>query len=62
MGARADEQGFYKIPARDGTLVQAEREEEIRLNLGILTTQLRYRWEIAPLTDRSSYITGQLNK
>ena len=37
---------------RDGTLVQAEREEDsYDFNLGILTTQLRYRWEIAPLTD-----------
>ena len=52
VGARADEKGFYKIPMRDGSLVEAEREaDSYDFNLGILTTQLRYRWEIAPLTD-----------
>jgi hypothetical protein len=52
VGARADEKGFYKIPIRDGSLVEAEREaDSYDFNLGILTTQLRYRWEIAPLTD-----------
>jgi hypothetical protein len=52
VGARADEKGFYKIPVRDGSLVEAEREaDSYDFNLGILTTQLRYRWEIAPLTD-----------
>ena len=51
-GVRATDTGFYEIPAGDGKLVAVERiEDSYDFNVGLLTTQLRYRWEIAPLTD-----------
>ncbi len=51
-GVKANERGFYAVPTRDGDLVEAARtlpSHDFRVSL--LTTQLRYRWEIAPLTD-----------
>ena len=49
---RADERGFYAVPAGDGELVPATRTRESHdINISQLTMQLRYRWEIAPLTD-----------
>lgn len=51
-GVRAVENGFYSIPSGDGKLVEAARSlESYNFDLGLLTTQIRYRWEIAPLTD-----------
>lgn len=51
-GVRATDTGFYEIPVDDGKLVAVERiEDSYDFNVGLLTTQLRYRWEIAPLTD-----------
>jgi hypothetical protein len=51
-GVKADERGFFAVPDRDGDLVPAARtlaDHDFRVSL--LTAQLRYRWEIAPLTD-----------
>ena len=51
-GVRAVEDGFYAIPEGDGELVDAARaQDSYNFDVGLLTTQLRYRWEIAPLTD-----------
>ena len=51
-GVRATDVGFYEIPAGDGGLVTAAREQSnYDFNISRLTTQLRYRWAIAPLTD-----------
>ena len=51
-GVRATETGFYAVPIGDGKLRPAQRmEDSYDFNVGLLTTQLRYRWEIAPLTD-----------
>ena len=51
-GVRATETGFYAVPIGDGKLQPAQRlEDSYDFNVGLLTTQLRYRWEIAPLTD-----------
>jgi hypothetical protein len=51
-GVRADERGFFAVPAGDGDLVRAARTRaDHDLAVSLLTTQLRYRWEIAPLTD-----------
>jgi hypothetical protein len=51
-GVRATDKGFYAVPAGDGSLVTAAREQEnYDFNITRLTTQLRYRWAIAPLTD-----------
>ena len=51
-GVRATDTGFYEVPLGDGDLVAAQRlEDRYDFNVGLLTTQLRYRWEIAPLTD-----------
>ena len=51
-GIRAEDVGFYEIPLGDGDLITAEREQDnYDFNISRLTTQLRYRWAIAPLTD-----------
>jgi len=51
-GVRADERGFFAVPAGDGDLVPTTRTRaDHDLTVSLLTTQLRYRWEIAPLTD-----------
>lgn len=51
-GVRADERGFFAVPAGDGELVPTARTRANHdLSVSLLTTQLRYRWEIAPLTD-----------
>ena len=51
-GVRASDQGFYAVPSGDGDLMPVTRErDDYDFNISRLTTQLRYRWEIAPLTD-----------
>ena len=51
-GVRAVDQAFYAVPAGDGELVPAARvRPNYDFTVSLLTTQLRYRWEIAPLTD-----------
>ena len=51
-GVRAEEQGFLAIPLGDGDLVPAPRTRpDHDFTISILTAQVRYRWEIAPLTD-----------
>jgi hypothetical protein len=50
-GVRADQQEFWEIPDGDGKLVPADPDGEQDFNISILTAQVRYRWEIAPLTD-----------
>ncbi|MEE8244895.1 MAG: DUF5916 domain-containing protein, partial [Pseudomonadales bacterium] len=51
-GVRAEEQGFWEIPAGDGELVPAQRTRpDHDFTVSMLTAQVRYRWEIAPLTD-----------
>ena len=49
---RGSDKGFYAVPQGDGDLVEAARERDnYDFNISRLTTQLRYRWAIAPLTD-----------
>ncbi|MCP5184943.1 MAG: hypothetical protein H6993_13335 [Pseudomonadales bacterium] len=51
-GVRVDERGFYGVPVGDGKLIPTARTRPNHdFNVALLTTQLRYRWEIAPLTD-----------
>ena len=51
-GVRMGEEGFYEVPAGDGDLIPvAPTLPDHDFTLSSLTTQLRYRWEIAPLTD-----------
>ena len=51
-GVRATDKGFFSIPQGDGDLVTEVRaQDNYDFNVSRLTTQLRYRWEIAPLTD-----------
>ncbi len=51
-GVRVDERGFFAVPLNDGDLVPAPRTRPNHdINVSLITTQLRYRWEIAPLTD-----------
>jgi hypothetical protein len=51
-GVRGSDKGFYAVPQGDGDLIEAVRERDnYDFNISRLTTQLRYRWAIAPLTD-----------
>ena len=51
-GVRARENGFFAVPFGDGDLVDAARTlPDHDFTVSLVTTQLRYRWEIAPLTD-----------
>lgn len=50
-GVRAEERGFFAVPANDGELVPVSATSDQDFTVSLLTTQLRYRWEIAPLTD-----------
>ncbi|MEM7080498.1 MAG: DUF5916 domain-containing protein [Pseudomonadota bacterium] len=51
-GVRAREEGFFGIPLGDGDLVPTARTlADHDFTVSLLTAQLRYRWEIAPLTD-----------
>ena len=52
VGVRADEDEFFTIPAGDGDLVPGTRTlADHDFTVSLMTAQLRYRWEIAPLTD-----------
>lgn len=51
-GVRMDEQGFFAVPTGDGKLVPtATSQLDHDFTVSLFTAQLRYRWEIAPLTD-----------
>lgn len=53
-GIRAEEQDFYAIPLDEGDLVKTSRgpgDPRSDFNVSRLTAQLRYRWEIGPLSD-----------
>ncbi len=52
VGVRADERGFWAVPPGNGALQPADRTSpDHDFTVSILTAQVRYRWEIAPLTD-----------
>ncbi|XOV89245.1 MAG: DUF5916 domain-containing protein [Pseudomonadota bacterium] len=52
VGVRADEAGFWEVPAGDGELMPGTRTRpDHDFTVSMVTAQLRYRWEIAPLTD-----------
>jgi hypothetical protein len=52
LGVKANEEGFYSVSQSGGVLVAADRTlDNHDFTVSRLTTQLRYRWEIAPLTD-----------
>ncbi|MFT4713429.1 MAG: hypothetical protein ACJAVI_005400 [Candidatus Azotimanducaceae bacterium] len=51
-GVTAEENGFLEIPLADGDLVAGTRTKANHdFTVSRLTTQFRYRWEIAPLSD-----------
>ena len=51
-GIKAYENGFYEVPQGDGKLRPAARTlPDHDFTVSQVTAQLRYRWEIAPLTD-----------
>ena len=66
---RAEEQDFYMIPSGGGTLLQVDKPEGLTDDFALsrLTAQLRYRWEIAPLSDlfivytRGSNLPGRVD-
>jgi hypothetical protein len=52
VGVRANERGFWEVPPGDGELQPAiPTSPDHDFTVSILTAQVRYRWEIAPLTD-----------
>ncbi len=53
-GIRADEQEFWRVPLSDGELERLAKDPEAPTDdftISQLTVQLRYRWEIAPLSE-----------
>ena len=53
-GIRGEENEFFEIPIGDGDLlprVKGPGEPSDDFTISQLTAQLRYRWEIAPLSD-----------
>jgi len=53
-GINADESEYYRVPARPGDLLDRVKdplEESGDFTISRLTAQLRYRWEIGPLSD-----------
>jgi hypothetical protein len=53
-GIRADEKQFFVVPDRKGSLVEVEKDPGAATDdftISRITAQLRYRWEIAPLSD-----------
>jgi hypothetical protein len=53
-GIRADEQEFWRIPFDEGSLQQVAKdpgEPTDDFTISRLTAQVRYRWEIGPLSD-----------
>ena len=51
-GVKAYETDAYTVPANDGALQRQDTVGSPRdFTVSLLTTQVRYRWEIAPLTD-----------
>ena len=65
----AHAQRFYLIPVGGGTLVQVDKPDGPTDDFALsrLTAQLRYRWEIAPLSDlfivytRGSNLPGRVD-
>ena len=53
-GIRAEQQEIYAIPANEGDLIrqiQGPTDPINDFNVSRLTAQLRYRWELGPLSD-----------
>ena len=53
-GIRADEQEFWRVPDGDGDLLRVTKQPGAAsddFTISRLTVQLRYRWEIGPLSD-----------
>ncbi|MEM7019821.1 MAG: hypothetical protein AAF512_21105, partial [Pseudomonadota bacterium] len=53
VGIKADEDKFFRIPDQPGDLIPVEKPPgpSDSFSLSQLSLQLRYRWEIAPLSD-----------
>ena len=52
VGVKAENKGFWAVPEGDGDLIPAARvKDSYDFTVSLLTAQIRYRWEIAPLTD-----------
>ncbi|MBK79796.1 MAG: hypothetical protein CMQ43_02605 [Gammaproteobacteria bacterium] len=53
VGIKAAEQRFYQVPADPGDLVETARPDDVPDDFTVsqLNVQMRYRWQIAPLSD-----------
>ena len=50
-GVKAGEQGFFEISDSAKLIPGLRTQPDYDFTVSLLTAQLRYRWEIAPLTD-----------
>ena len=50
-GVKAYERESFLVPETAGTLMREESSAHRDFTVSLLTAQVRYRWEIAPLTD-----------
>ncbi|MEM8769144.1 MAG: DUF5916 domain-containing protein [Pseudomonadota bacterium] len=53
VGIKAVEDRFYRVPDQPGDLIEVDKpnEESDDFNVSALNFQVRYRWQIAPLSD-----------
>ena len=54
VGIQADAQNLYRVPDGDGDLIRLTDGidgSDYDFTISRLTAQLRYRWEVAPLSD-----------
>jgi hypothetical protein len=70
-GIRADEREFWRVPLKDGDLLPVTKDPEAPsddFTISRMTAQVRYRWEIGPLSDlfvvytRGSNIDNQIDE
>lgn len=63
VGIKAVEEEFFLVPERPGNLIEVEKPEgpPDSFSLSQMTMQLRYRWEIAPLSDIFVVYTRQVD-
>lgn len=64
VGIKAKEKAFYRIPDEPGDLVEVDKPPgpSDSFSLSQMALQMRYRWEIAPLSDVFIVYTRQVNQ
>ena len=64
VGIKAQEKDFYRVPDRAGDLIEVVKPPgpPDSFSLSQMALQLRYRWEIAPLSDIFVVYTRQVDE